>query len=83
MFRVLPGFIVLFTNILRYTLASHNCDPEEFRHAHPDVQCLELQNADQCKDECNRLGEKICQGQKGHIQKYSCTKETSILCCCE
>ena len=60
------------------------CNSEKIKASSPDVHCLEVDSADKCKQECNILGEKKCQGQKGHVKKWICNKQdSSILCCCE
>ena len=60
------------------------CNSEKIKASSPDVHCLEVDSADKCKQECNILGERKCQGQKGHVKKWICNKQdSSILCCCE
>ena len=81
-------YLLLFSLTLVYGQFRHDgpseCNSEKIKASNPNVHCLEVASTDQCKQECNILGEKKCQGQKGHVKKWICNKEnSSILCCCE
>jgi hypothetical protein len=55
--------------------------------SYPDAKCVDVDNRDNCKKECEHLGEEKCQGNRGEIRKLNCkhpdNKSGPFTCCCE
>ena len=55
---------------------------------YPNAKCVDVDDIDDCKAECEHLGEKQCKGKRGEITKLNCRDENEsssgrIPCCCE
>ena len=60
---------------------------EKILSKYPKAKCLDVDSLDDCKGECEHLGEKECRGKRGEIRKLNCKHEKIIsgkaTCCCE
>ena len=67
--------------MLRCLVAKESCR-DRITAKFPNAKCVDVDNLDDCKAECEHLGEKQCKGKRGEISKLHC-KDGSLSCCCE
>ena len=77
-------YVILLIGVLE---AKESCR-DKITAKFPNAKCVDVDNLDDCKSECEHLGEKQCKGKRGEISKLNCKDETEdedgrLSCCCE
>ena len=68
-------------------IAEESCQ-DKITAKYPTAKCVDVDHIDDCKAECEHLGEKQCKGKRGEITKLNCRVENEnskgrVPCCCE
>ena len=79
--------LICLSILCTYSVAKESCQ-EKITAKFPNAKCVDVDDIDDCKSECEHIGEKQCKGRKGEITKLNCKDESAnangrFPCCCE
>ena len=76
-------------SLLRTEVIAEESCKDKITARHPNAKCVDVDDIEDCKAECEHLGEKQCKGKRGEITKLNCRDDSDesssgkIPCCCE